>query len=358
MKKQIILFVILGLLLSGCGSWMDGEYHSVTPHTDQGSREEEEITAVSNYSDICSALEDMVRSAVESGILSVEDYDNNRLEGDMELAVRHLKGAFPLGAYAVEDIAYEIGTTRGMAAVAVTITYNHNRNTIQKIPHVTGMDAARALITTALNSCETSLVMHVENYSAVDYLQLVRDYALLKPSHVMEVPQVAVNQYPENGSERVIELQFTYQNSRETLLNMQGYVQPVFSSAALYVSGENEEATKFELLYSFLMERNQYTVEASITPAYSLLRHGVGDSKAFASVYAAMCSRAGLDCQVISGTKDGEPWFWNIICQDGSYYHVDLLHSHNSDTYKKLTDDKMAGYVWDYSAYPTCVAPE
>lgn len=358
MKKQIILLALLSLLLSGCGSWMNGEYYSVTPHTDQGSREEEEITAVSNYADICSALEDMVRSAVESGILSVEDYDNDRLVANMDLAVRHIKGTFPLGAYAVEDIAYEVGTTRGMSAVAVTITYNHNRNAIPKIRYVTGMDAASNLITTALNSCEASLVMHVEEYSPLDYLQLVRDYALQRPSQVMEVPQLTVNQYPESGSERVIELQFTYQNSRDVLLNMQAYVQPVFSSASLYVSGESEESTKFNLLYSFLMERNEYTVETSITPAYSLLRHGVGDSKAFASVFAALCGRAGLDCQVISGTKDAEPWFWNIICEDGAYYHMDLLNSHNADTYRKLTDDQMDGYVWDYSAYPACVAAE
>ena len=44
------------------------------------------------------------------------------------------------------------------------------------------------------------------------------------------------------------------------------------------------------------MERYDYRIETSITPAYSLLRHGVGDSRAFAVVYAAMCQQAGLEC--------------------------------------------------------------
>jgi hypothetical protein len=89
---------------------------------------------------------------------------------------------------------------------------------------------------------------------------------------------------------------------------MQAYVQPVFSSASLYVSGESEQNTKFDMLYTFLMQRNTYRQERSITPAYSLLRHGVGDSKALASVYAAMCRQANLDCRVIFGTRYGEPW--------------------------------------------------
>ena len=98
------------------------------------------------------------------------------------------------------------------------------------------------------------------------------------------------------------------------------------------------------------MERFDYTLETSITPAYSLLGHGVGDSKAFATVYAAMCRRADLECLVITGTRDGEPWTWNMVCDDGTYYHLDLLSSHRG--FQELTDNEMEGYVWDYSAYP------
>ena len=357
MKRFTVLFLLISLIFTGCASWMDGQYHSVTPHINQGSRGEKEITAVSNYSDICNALEDMVSSAVASGILSSENYDGKRLESSMARAIQHIKDTFPLGAFAVEDISYEIGTFRGMSAVDVTILYNHNRDMIQRIPHVSSTKAAGSLINLALNRCDSSLVMYVEDYSDIDYLQFIRDYALQQPAYLMELPQVTVAQYPESGTVRVIELQFIYQNSRTGLQTMQNYVQPVFSSAALYVSNESDKNTKFELLYSFLMERHDYSIETSITPAYSLLRHGVGDSKAFASVYAAMCRKANLDCQVIYGTKDGEPWFWNIIKDNDGYCHVDLIGSYLSDQFEKRADSQMEGYVWDYSAYPPCIAP-
>ena len=61
---------------------------------------------------------------------------------------------------------------------------------------------------------------------------------------------------------------------------------------------------------------------------------------------------------MVTGTKAGEPWFWNIIHEDGNYYHVDLLRSSGYGAYQKLMDWEMEGYVWDYAAYPQCGQPE
>ena len=354
MKKRIVWILILGLLLSGCAAWMDGEYHSITPHTNPDDPGTEALSAVSGYEDICNVLENMVRGAVDSRIVSVAANTGRRLAVDINQAIRYIKSTFPLGAYAVEDIAYEIGTRQGMTAIAFTVSYNHNRNILPKIPQVSDIGTAKNLIRTALGQCDSTLVLSVENYTTTDFLQFVRDYALSYPSQVMEIPQVTETHYPESGSQRVIEFQFHYQSSRDSLRNMQEYVQPVFSSASLYVSGESEERTKFEMLHSFLMQRNSYRQEASITPAYSLLRHGVGDSRAFASVYAAMCRQAGLDCRVISGTRGGEPWYWNIIRLNGDFFHVDLLYNAKTDLFLLMADSQMDGYVWDYSAYPAC----
>ena len=56
----------------------------------------------------------------------------------------------------------------------------------------------------------------------------------------------------------------------------------------------------------------------------------------------------------VTGTRAGEPWTWNIVLDDGQYYHVDLLHSNEIGKYKEFTDSEMSSYVWDYSAYPAC----
>ena len=358
MRKITIVALILCLVLTGCSSWTDGYYASVKPHMEQNQQAGDGITAVSNTQQIREALINMIENAVESRTISVEDMASDVVEKNLQRAIQYILANHPIAAFAVENIVYKIGITGGVSAVEVTVQYNHNRTEIQRIRQVQGIDKATGLITAALDELEQGIVLQISDYVATDFAQLVENYALLNPDEVMEVPQVAVNIYPQSGLVRVVELKFVYQNTRESLRQMQRYVQPRFTSASLYVSGEEEQSVKFARLYAFLMETTTYTVETSITPAYSLLRHSVGDSKAFATVYAAMCRDAGLDCRVVTGTKSGEPWFWNIICEKGVYSHVDLLRSSAAGAYVRLSDAQMEGYVWDYDAYPACEAIE
>lgn len=352
--RILVLTAALCLLLSGCSFWMDGEYVSVKPHTGHGSQLPQQAVSVSDYQQLRDVLEDMVESGAESGVISIESLDKTQLDSYMQTAIRYVMQNNPVGAYAVKEITYDVGSFTGATAVAASITYNYSRVELQQIRRVDSVAQAKETVASLLSQCETGAVFLIKNYADTDFAQYVQDYAAENPVEVMEVPQVTVGVFPESGNDRVVSLQFVYQSSRETLRTMQSYVQSVFSSASLYVNGEGTENLKFAQLFSFLMERNIYKVETSLTPTYSLLRHGVGDSRAFATVYASMCRRTGLDARTVTGTRAGEAWCWNIICVDGTYYHVDLLQSHSSGGFRKMTDQDMVGYVWDYTAYPTC----
>lgn len=355
MRKGFVAGLLaLCLLLAGCDNWMNGSYISVTPHSDENNQPQQDVVSVSSYLELRTALADLVESGTESCVISIADMDRIQAESQMNMAVRYAKNQNPIGAYAVEDITYEFGTNAGQQAIAVNITYSHGKSELLRIKRYGTMEDALGAITTALEKCESDLILRIDNFENTDFTQYLQDYADAHPESVMEMPQVVINQYPETGDQRVLEVKYTYQTSRESLRNMQSRVQAVFSSAALYVSGDGEESEKFSQLFSFLMERYDYQIETSITPAYSLLRHGVGDSKAFATVYASMCRQAGLECLVVTGTRAGEPRFWNMICQDGVYCHVDLLRSSENGSFQCLTDAQMEGYVWDYSAYPAC----
>jgi hypothetical protein len=207
---------------------------------------------------------------------------------------------------------------------------------------------------------DTELVFYMENYQDADIAQLVDDYALSRPDRVIEIPRVSVSLYPAAGENRVVELSFAYQTSRDSLRNMQSQVKQIFESAKLYVSEDESDYVKLLRLYVFLtggvnMDRiAQQSGGSSITPSYSLLRYGVGDSKAFATVYAAMCRQAGVECITVSGTRDGEAWFWNIVKDGDDYAHVDILRCAQAGYFRQRSDDEMDGYVWDYSEYPVC----
>ncbi len=353
MKRRIILFFLsISLLLSGC-SLLDGYHVSVTPHKEQRQGVQADVISASDFQGLAAALESLISAGTETATINVADYPSDTVEQGMILAVRYAKNDYPLGAYAVEEIHYELGTSGGQPALAVTIDYRHSWAEIRNIRRIEDMDAAQSVIAEALEGCDASAVMLVENYIAQDFTQIVQDYAVEHPEIVMETPQVSEVIYG-TGNARVAELIFTYQNSRDVLRQMQAQVEPVFNSAVLYVSGEGADRQKYSQLYTFLMERFDYTIETSITPAYSLLRHGVGDSRAFATVYAAMCRGAGLECLTVTGTCSGEPRTWNIVLDDGLYYHVDLLRCRELGGYQEYTDSEMRNYVWDYSAFPVC----
>ncbi len=353
MKKRMIpLCVAFALLLSGCG-WMDGSYVSVTPHQEQRQNIQSSVISASNYLDLMEILSQMVAAGTENAAISLSEYPSNAVESGMAVAVRYTMENDPIGAYAVEDIRYEIGSSGGKPAVAVNIQYRRSLAEIRQIHKIRKMDETEAIVAEALMHYDPGVVMLVENYVARDFVQFVENYTEANPHIVMEMPQVATGIYG-NGQTRVVELIFTYQTARESLRQMQSQVKPVFDSASLYVSGDGSQWQKFSQLYAFLMERFEYSQETSITPTYSLLRHGVGDSRAFAVVYAQICEAAELECAIVTGTKNGEPWVWNIVMDNGYYYHVDLLRSSEAGRYLELTDAQMQGYVWDYSSYPKC----
>lgn len=351
-EKLLILALCLCLILSGCG-WLDGNYVSVTAHQSQHQQTVTRALVASNYRGLVNALSGLISDGTESAVINVAGYSADTLEQGIIAAISYVKGSYPLGAYAVSDIDYELGTNNGIPALAVTITYRHSAAQIQAIQTVANVEAAGAAVAEALEDYASEVVLLLERYTEEDYSQLVRSYAEEHPDTVMEIPQVVTNVHG-TGSKRVVELSFTYQNSPEDLRQMQSQTKPVFDAAALYVSGDGRDRQKFAQLYTFLMERFPYQLDTSITPAYSLLRHGVGDSKAFALVYAAMCRKAGLTCLTVTGTRAGEPWTWNMVLDDGNYYHLDLLCCYENSAFQELTDPEMSGYVWDYSAYPAC----
>lgn len=353
MKKRILaLTLLLALLLTGC-SWMDGSYVYVEPYVDQGAQTHAGNISASNYVELLRVLERLVDSGTETCTIDISEFDRQEPASFIRAACRYICSSSAMGAYAVEDITYELGTNNGREAIAVTITYRRSQAEILRIRHLRDMEALDVAIRSALSDHAARAVYLVENYAEKDLRSILRDYARERPQDLMEIPQLSEGIYG-TGAERVVELNFTYQNSRESLRQMQAQVRTVFEAASLYVSGDASEHQKLSQLYGFLTERFDYKMDTSITPSYSLLCHGVGDSRAFAEVYAAMCRQAGLECLIVTGTRDGAPWTWNMVLDGERYYHVDLLRQ--SGSFREFSDMEMGGYVWDYSAYPVCDA--
>ena len=354
MKRFFVCLLALCMLLSGC-SLFDSSKYAVTPHLNQSVETQKEVISVQNYSQLRSELVKLVHEGVESSVINVPDYNSEQLVRDLGTAIAYVRNQDAIGAYAVEDISYEVGTNGFVAAVALKIAYVHGREELLRIQNVRDMEEALKKVGAALQRCEAGIVMLVDQYEEMDLIQMVEDYTAANPDTVMELPTVTLEIYPGKGIRRVVNMKFTYQNSRNDLRQMQTLVSQIFDAAGLYVTGSGSDHQKLSQLYAFLMERfTEYQIKTSITPSYSLLLHGVGDSRAVATVYGKMCSLSGLECQTVTGTRNGEPWSWNIVRDGELYYHVDLLRCSEKGAFKMRTDAQMEEYVWDYSAYPVC----
>lgn len=354
MRKLIPLLLALCILLSGCQNWLDGDYFNVVPRKEQTSQTHRPTVTVYSYSQLYAALASQIEEGAQEVFLTVNLGGEALTKSSLDTAIAHLCRENPFAAYAVEEITYEFASNIGVNTVALNISYLHNRMEVQKIQRVQNMAEAEEYIAQQLRSCSAGLVMYLEEPTQPDFVQLVADYAQNYPQYVIEAPEVTVSLYPEDSTKQVVELKFSYQTSRESLRTMQARVHPVFASAALIAKNEATPEEKLSQLYALLMERYQeYEIQTSITPAYSLLLHGVGDARAFAAVYAAMCREAGLICHMTTGTRQGAPWVWNLVQTDSGYYHVDLLQCDAEGLFSLKTDSEMTGYVWDYSAFET-----
>ena len=352
MKQRFsMLLLVLCLVLAGCG-WMDGSYVHISDHEEKSPEAQPQNITVSSYTELETVLTDMVENGTSEGVIYLSEYAQNMAQSGMYVVSKRLTTKNPLGAYAVENVEYEIGSNSGKPAIAVSIHYRHTPTEIHQVRRVRDMQEAQEVLGQALDSVDPGIVILIQEYETADFAQYVSDYALNHPQTIMEIPHVTEAVYG-SGDAKVVELNFTYRSSRDALKLMRQQVEPVFEAAKLYVSEDAPRLQQYSQLYAFLMERfSDYRIQPSITPSYSLLHHGVGDCRAFAMVYEAMCRSVGLECQTINGTRNGEPWTWNLIHPDGDYGHVDLLKCSNDGRFQVLDPVQMQGYVWDYSSSP------
>ncbi len=108
--------------------------------------------------------------------------------------------------------------------------------------------------------------------------------------------------------------------------------------------------------YSKNITENSYNIS-------NLITNRTGVCEAYAYTFKMMCSFAGLECEIITGTLDGENHGWNLIKLDGNYYHIDVTSDDPVPDkenqvlyfYFNLNDDEIAKtHKWDRNNFPKC----
>ena len=345
------------LLLTSCGSLLNRDYSSVSRHISQrADTEDASVLRVETYSDLVNSVQYFVSLHAAEGTVHLYQYPGD-VEQDLQEACDEVLGQDPLGSYALRDIRWDSSRIVSYYECTFTFRYRRSAEQVASIRQTTGTVAIRDVLGEALAGYEDTLVLQTSTY----YAQKDRLYDLLQeayyddPAHALGLPDMAVTIYPQDiqgGTQRIVELQFTYSDGQATLLAQAEAVAQAAATLAGPSPAQGEVG--YWLLYSRLGDLVTYDAEASPS-VHAALVDGSADSEGIALAYQLLCQRSGLTCQLIQGTLDGSPHWWNLVeLEEDLWRHVDVTAGLEQGQFL-CTDSQIAQrYTWDAERYPAC----
>jgi transglutaminase-like putative cysteine protease len=352
-----ILCLALTLLLTGCGL-RTNQYHSVKDHVDSYTEPAEEEIKVNSYEELQKALMALIGEGVEESTLTTDVYSGD-IEQDFDRAVYSITHDYPADAYLVSAVQKEIVSAGSYYRIDLRIFYRHQPSELDGIEPIYYTEKLQYYLKEALRSSQRTLTLHMINYVDMDFNQMVEEYCDSNLTEIIAKPDRVIKEtYPASGSERYLELRFEYPEDDKTLAFRRQFVEYMMATAKESVAGEASELERARKLYAYLMgSGHSFTEESAPTPAFALFYDHKADCHSFSAIYEIMCKSSAVNCTTVHGTKNGEPYDWNILELDSGVWHVDVNADAQSGQpeLRLLTDADMGGYEWDTSATPACV---
>lgn len=363
--KRLIPFFLLLLLLTGCT--LGEDYLSVTPHVEQNnqvvfSTETAPLSVVGNRLELRGAILSMIENWKEQDTILIRNYEGD-VALDLNEVMDYATRQHPTGAYAVDYADAQLLEEQGQQMVQVSFVFRRSISEINSIVLVDSSDDAYTKITEALNNFSTSLTLRIRRYSNRDFTEEIIAYCMGNPRTIPCIPEISLKLYPESGDHRILELHLAYPESREAMREKILELETTFLSAISYGEGGSTPSDQATRLCHYLIRRqNQMLVHtAPDFPVYSLLAEKKGHDLSYAICYNDLCSSLGISCRIVEGTKDGLPYYWNLLVFGDEIFHVDLRRyvEQGLRTMLPLYDEDLLaeGYEWDRTEYPAAPNP-
>ena len=154
--------------------------------------------------------------------------------------------------------------------------------------------------------------------------------------------------YPDSGSQRVVEISLHYHLDEQELVHRREVLDQTVQKMTAIL--QSQFFTTEELLPAAaqaIHAAGGYNPEGGSTAYQALLERGA-DDQGLALAAAMVYNRLDISCQVIEGSLDGAPHFWNVIQLPESQYHLDLSQ-YGEHGFSLLSSAEMEqrGYLWD-----------
>lgn len=353
--KRIAALVLLLSVLTGCTRLSAGEYISVRPHEEPAAQTDQtDAVVVEDYLGLRTAVKNFVRHGQTEGLIRVNSYEGD-VETDLTEVVYEVRKTDPFGTYAVEYMTHECVRIVSYYEIRIHTTFRRSLQELEAVEIIVSQKQLEERLDRAMKQGEQLLLLQMNDYQDQDLADMIQTYCLEHPDVVVEVPAVEVQMYPQSGRQRVLEVRLSYTLPPETLQERKLAVRETVDGAAEYIRYREKPLDKAQLLYSYLITRFSYTRQDTVTPVYSALCEGGADPLGLAQGWKLICDKAGVECYVVQGLKNGQPYTWNMVSLGGEYRHMDLAQCVLERGGLILrTDKNMSEYHWDTSLYPVC----
>lgn len=344
------------LAAGGCASVFNREYVSVSDHVDEYLEPEtmSRTAEVRNYAQMRNTVLSMVEAGAESFMFTTQDYTGSAKE-DISRACLEVTRETPIGAYAVEYMTHYCTQILTYYRIEVFVTYKHTPEEIAAVRRVSG---ERELLEAVVED-----VVEYRPYAAYSFVGVDADENLIRdavtksyrtsPVRLTDMPAISCSVYPNDGSvQKIIEIKYDYSAPLEILSLRRA---AILSSAGAMLYDCPSEATALDV-FEAMSESCRYVPDGG-SSVHDAIVLGEAGPEGIAMAFKLLCDLTNVECLVVEGKRDGEPYFWNIVRIGDALYHSDVAECLASGPERAfmLRDADMWGrYLWDTAEYPPC----
>ena len=363
MKKRLFAALsALAVILSCAGcSMFSSEYVYSEPYYSGEQPDGQGAGAeIKTYYQLREALQGAVNSAQTQLTLRFGGYSGS-VSDDMAAACYELRTSFPMGAYAVDGVDYDLNRIVSYYTAEISITYKRTAEEINAVVTLNGLTELNNYIKHVLSVFSGEAALKVYS-SAVDtdYIaDAVKNACFDYPELLPIQPKAAIRSYPEEGYSRIYDMRFDYGMSGDELYALRDGVRAALDELCPTLDADSAGESALRAA-GYLSSACTQTPENYAETAYGALVLGSGDSMAMALAYKAVCDRLGIECVVVRGglgTLGTQAHYWNIIGVAGEHYHVDVSRYAElgaAGTFMKTDAELWGEYLWDSDKYPGC----
>ena len=332
----IIVIAMAIIILTGCSNLLDMSITNITPqNAPPYTRPPVEQITVSDYEELILTILELITEHETEVQLIYYQNEGEDVQAEISRAIQEIQYEHPIGVYAVARISAE--ATRIVTHFEIDIEIEYRR-TKEQIDSIINAPTLRYMMTQLLNIMseyrDEAVFRTRLQFTEDEITEFIREIYYQNPRRIIMMPAVAVEVFPEEGTDRIYEIKFGYIDDQSILL---GYSE----NLELYVRQEAQRAvgtTDSEILLSLargLIDSTEFDENTArsihthgapnyAATAFGALVRGSAVGEGFAMAFKALCDELRFDNRIVLGYYDGMVHAWNVVLLYGYFYHIDI----------------------------------